>query len=90
MTRERYADVQVGTSLTDLEKQYGKPFHIYSRGSNQETYEYIERIKVGTETVEQRRYYIIISNGKVAGKYMKISTPPPFEAIYSDDPYPNY
>ncbi len=90
MTREGYADVEMGISLKKVEKTYGKPYSIYSRGDGRETYEYIEKIMMGNQIVEQRRYYIVIENGKVIGKYMKISNPPPFETIYSDDPYPNY
>lgn len=90
MTRGRYADVQVGMTAKELEKQYGKPYQIVSKGEGKETYEYIEKITMGTYVVEQRRYYIVIEDGKVIGKYMKISNPPPYDAIYSDDPYPNY
>lgn len=90
MTRDRYAEVQLGMDAKDLEKQFGKPYKIVSRGDGTETYEYIEKITMGTQVIEQRRYYIVIEDGKVIGKYMKLSNPPPFEAIYSDDPYPNY
>lgn len=90
MTRDGYADVAVGMSASDVEKRYGKPYNIYSKGDDKETYEYIEKIRMGNEVIEQRRYYIVIVDGKVIGKYMKLSNPPPFQAIYSDDPYPNY
>lgn len=90
MTRDKYAEVQVGMSAQEIEKQYGKPYKIVSKGGGQETYEYIEKITMGTHVIEQRRYYIVVEDGKVIGKYMKVSNPPPFEAIYSDDPYPNY
>lgn len=45
---------------------------------------------MGPETIAQYRYYLVVSNGKVVGKYTKYSTPPAFEQIFSDDPYPNY
>lgn len=90
MTRGGYADVGVGMASTAVEERFGKPYKIYSKGEGSETYEYIEKITMGTQVIEQRRYYIVIENGKVVGKYMKLSNPPPFEAIYSDDPYPNY
>lgn len=90
MTRDKYAEVEIGMSMQDIEKQYGKPYKIVSKGEGKETYEYIEKITMGTQVIEQRRYYIVIEDGKVVGKYMKVSNPPPFEAIYSDDPYPNY
>lgn len=90
MTRSDYAEVQVGMTAQEIEQQFGKPYKIVSKGEGKETYEYIEKIMMGTQVIEQRRYYIVIQEGKVVGKYMKVSNPPPFEAIYSDDPYPNY
>jgi len=90
MTRDGYSDVEVGMAASDVTKMYGKPYNIYSKGDDKETYEYIEKIRIGNEVIEQRRYYIVIVDGKVIGKYMKLSNPPPFNAIYSDDPYPNY
>lgn len=90
MTRHGYADVNVGMASSAVEQRFGKPYNVYSKGEGTETYEYIEKITMGTQVIEQRRYYIVIEDGKVVGKYMKLSNPPPFEAIYSDDPYPNY
>lgn len=90
MTRDGYAGVEVGMPVTALEEKFGKPYKIYSKDGATETYEYMEKIVMGTNVIEQRRYYIVIEDGKVIGKYMKLTNPPPFEAIYSDDPYPNY
>ena len=90
MTRDKYAEVEVGMKASDIEHRFGKPYQIVSREEGKETYEYIEKITMGTQVIEQRRYYIVIQDGKVVGKYMKLSNPPPFQAIYSDDPYPNY
>ncbi|MDJ0651677.1 MAG: hypothetical protein QNJ27_01505 [Simkaniaceae bacterium] len=90
MTRDKYARVEVGMKASDIEHRFGKPYQIVSREGGKETYEYIEKIKMGNQVIEQRRYYIVIQEGKVIGKYMKLSNPPPFEALYSEDPYPNY
>lgn len=90
MTRDRYAAIEMGMASVDIEKLYGKPYSIYSKGDGSETYEYIERIRSGQQVLEMRRYYIVISDGKVIGKYLKISTSPSYDTIYSDDPYPNY
>ena len=90
MTREGYANIEVGMSLSEIQKAYGEPYKIYSKGDDEVTYEYIERIEMGSEVIEQRRYYIIISSGKVVGKYVKFSSPPPFQNPYSEDSYPNY
>lgn len=90
MTKQGFAEVEPGVPIKEVEKKYGKPYAVYSRDGNSDIYEYIERITMGPETVMQCRYYLIVSNGTVVGKYSKYSTPPAFEQIYSDDPYPNY
>lgn len=89
MTRDGYGEVEVGMAVSEVQKRYGKPYNIYSKGDDKETYEYIEKIRRGNEVIEQRRYYVVIVDGKVIGKYMKLSNPPPFQSIYSDDPYPD-
>lgn len=90
MTRQAFSQIEPGMSIKEVEKLYGKPYTIYSRDADSEIYEYIERMLLGPDTVTQYRYYLIVSNGKVIGKYSKYSTPPAFQQIYSDDPYPNY
>lgn len=90
MTRDRYAEVEIGMKASEIEQRFGKPYQIVSREEGKETYEYIEKITMNNQVIEQRRYYIVIQDGKVVGKYMKLSNPPPFQAIYSEDPYPNY
>jgi|GEM_PF-651471 len=90
MTRNGYADIDVGMSSKSVEERFGRPYKIYSKGNESEIYEYIEKINIGSQVIEQRRYYIVIEKGRVLNKYIKLSNPPPFEAIYSNDPYPNY
>ena len=90
MTRDQYVGVSIGMNVSEVQQSFGKPYQIISRGHGEEIYQYIEKITMGTEVIEQRSYYIVIQDGKVVGKYMKLSNPPPFEAIYSEDPYRNY
>ncbi len=90
MTRDGYASINLGTPISEVKTKFGPPYAIYSKDSISEVYEYIERITLGVQVIEQMRYYLVVSKGKVTGKYVKVNNPPPFEAIYSDDPYPNY
>lgn len=90
MTRQAFAEIEPGMSIAEVEKKYGKPYQIYSRDGNSDIYEYIERILMGAITIQQWRYYIIVSEGKVVGKYVKFSNPPAYSDIYNNDPYPNY
>ena len=89
MTQDRYAGIEMGMSVTDIEKLYGKPYSMHAKGDGYTTYEYIERVLFGNQILELRRYYIVISNGKVVDKYLNVSTPPAYNAIYSDTPYPD-
>ncbi len=90
MTREDFADILPGTEVSAIIQKHGQPYSINTRGENTYVYEYIERIRMGDQVIEQRRYFIVVSNGKVIGKYLKVTFPPPYDEIYSDDPYPNY
>ena len=90
MSSNGYSEVQVGMNVKDLVKVYGKPYQIHSKGYKSEVYEYIERIIMGNQVIEQKRYYFVVDDDMIVGKYLKVNNPPPFEAIYSDDPYPNY
>ncbi len=90
MTRHDFAELRTGTTVEELVNRYGSPMRIHSKGYQTEVYEYIERLALGRQVVEQRRYFFEISQGKVIGKYMKYSNPSPLRSFYSDDPFPNY
>lgn len=90
MTQMGFSEIEPGMSIQEVEVKYGKPFAVHSRDGNSDIYEYVERIMNGPEVVTERRYYLIIANKKVVGKYMKYENAPAFEEIYSDDAFPNY
>jgi hypothetical protein len=46
----------------------------------------MERITMGEEVVEQRRYVLLVRDGKVIRKRVKSSNQPAYQEIYSDDP----
>ena len=79
MTRNGYANINIGMPVKTLESHFGKPYKIYIKKDGNEVYEYIERFNIGSEVIEQYHYYIIIENKKVVGKYMKLSTPSLFD-----------
>ena len=90
MSQNGYVDVEIGQPIGEVVTANGRPMRVYSKGRDSEVYEYVERITAGTRVIQQRRYFIVVSNNKVVGKYMKFDNPPPFDTIYSDDPFPNY
>ena len=90
MNRDSFADINIGESIEEVVAQYGEPYSIRSRGGDCDIYEYIERVLMGSEVIQQRRYYIVVTKGKVVGKYVKFYNPPAYDQIYTDDIYPNY
>ncbi len=89
MTQERFSDISTGTPIKNVVDRFGAPVEIRSIGKNQDLYQYNERITMGTQTIQQRKYYLIVSDGKVIGKYSRFDNPPPYQAIYSDDIFPD-
>lgn len=90
MNRDKFATIDIGEPIEEIIDQYGAPYSIRSRGGDCDIYEYIERVLMGTEMIQQRRYYLVVTKGKVVGKYVKFYNPPAYEQIYTDDIYPNY
>lgn len=90
MTQEAFGEVAIGTSVENLTAAYGEPYAINPLGGETYEYEYIERWLLGKEVVVQRRYFFTVKDGHVIDKKMTSSRPPAYEAIYSDDPIPNY
>lgn len=90
MTRDDFACIEIGAPIKEVVNCYGQPYSIRSRGADCDIYEYIEKIKMDYLTIQQRRYYIVVTQGRVVGKYVKLDNPPPYEQIYTDEMYPVY
>lgn len=78
MTLSTYQDVPMGTSEKRLVEMVGSPYATDTLKDGKVRYEYVERIQMGSETVEERHYYFILKNGQVVNKYMKSISPPPY------------
>lgn len=79
MTMNCFCDVSIGTSCDELQMMAGKPYQVRQLCSGETEYEYIERLKVGSRTLEERHYFFILRDNKVVGKRVEQSSPPPFE-----------
>ena len=86
MTRPNYEEITIGSSVSDVKAKVGTPYSIRKQADGTEEYEYIERIPLGTEVVQENHYYLIIKNGQVVSKRMNQQTPPAYDLIYDDDP----
>ncbi len=90
MGREQFAEIDIGTPQEVVERQYGPPYAIHSHKHDSEILEYIERLDIGTQTVQVKRYFLVVRDGKVIGKYVKVTNPPGYQKIYSDDAFENF
>jgi hypothetical protein len=88
MTIEDFSAIQIGQSATSIQNKYGKPVKITTASNGVTTYEYIERMMMGSQISEMKRYFIQIKDGKVVGKYYSRQDQPPYQDIYNDDPFP--
>jgi hypothetical protein len=85
LTSSTYDSIQLGTPIVSVEQEYGKPYAVHSKGGVKE-YEYIERIDLGYNVVTENHYFIVVTDGKVVGKYTKREKPPAYNLIYQEDP----
>jgi len=90
MSRYEFSEIEIGEDIKVVVNSFGEPYSIRSRGADCDIYEYIEKIKMDYLTIQQRRYYLVVTKGRVVGKYVKFSNPPPYEQIYNDETYPVY
>lgn len=78
MTMNSFSDVPIGSSSSEIVKSYGEPFAVHKTRDGNLEYEYLERVKAGSRTLEERRYVFVIKDGKVVSKHIKGSTPAPY------------
>ena len=86
MTRSSFADIRVGEPVTEVQKKVGDPYSITKNSDGSEEYEYIERILMGSEVIEENHYFLNVTNSRVVSKSFKQNTPPAYDTINDDDP----
>jgi hypothetical protein len=78
VTMDKFYEVPIGATEPQLVESIGKPYAIKEKKDGSKEYEYIERIKIGNRDAEERKYIIVIQNGKVASKKIESSIPLPY------------
>ena len=78
MTMNAFYDIPLGASESEVISSAGKPYSVNKKEDGVVEYEYIERVKAGARDLEERRYVLVLKDGKVVSKYVKASTPSPF------------
>ena len=86
---DAYYHVQPGMTAQHLKDIYGPPIRITTMDNHVQIYEYIERFTMGpagATTVEARRYYFYVTDGKISGKRVVIANQPSFEPQLNELP----
>ena len=78
MTVHHFSDLPIGTSTEELQNIAGKPYQINKKEEDAVEYVYVEKLKNGLRTTEERRYYILVRDGRVVGKRMEQSSESPY------------
>ena len=86
MTRSDYENITMGTPVSEVVKQYGEPLTIRQNSDGSQDYQYVERIMMGDQTVQQNNYILVVKNGQVVSKHSSRKTPAAYDEIYEEDP----
>ncbi len=86
MTRSDFDNIELGTPVSEIVQKYGDPVKVKEYNDGTTSYEYVERLPIGEQTVQENNYFIIIKDGKVVSKRYKDETPQAFDEIYEEDP----
>lgn len=80
MTNDRFLEINNGTTVAVIEQEYGTPTAVHQKGSDY-VYEYVTQDYLGAESVRQIRYFFVVRDGKVYGKYQTFSNRPALELL---------
>ena len=86
MTRSDFDNIEMGTPVSEIVQKYGDPVKVKDNKDGSQSYEYIERLPIGEQTVQENNYFVIIKNGKVVSKRYKEELPQEFDELYEEDP----
>lgn len=86
MTYDNYHDIQLGTSIAEVEAISGKPYSIHVKAPGKSEYEYIEKIDLGRGLIYENHYYLLVVDDVVVKKRSSRDQPPSYDFLYSDDP----
>lgn len=78
MTMNSFYEIPVGASKDEVVVAAGKPFAIHKKEDGSVEYEYVERFNLGSRSLNERHYYILIKDGRVVSKRVEQTSPPPY------------
>lgn len=68
MTQERFETIQVGSSFSIVENEFGAPYDVVELQDGSFEYRYIQRYNVGPNSSEQIHYIYRVYQGKIICK----------------------
>lgn len=77
LTSDSFYSIPVGATKDEVIAKAGDPAKISKKDDGTEEYLYIERMKAGARTVQERHYIITIKDGAVVSKKVEQSSPMP-------------
>ena len=78
MTMSAFYEIPIGSTQTEVVGTAGEPYAVHKNDDGTVEYEYIERMKAGGRTLEERHYFLLIKDGKVISKRVEQFSPPPY------------
>lgn len=78
MTLNSFHEIPLGTTSTEVVSSAGEPYAVHNNEDGSIEYEYIERIRYSPIQWQERRYYLLIKDGKVVSKRVENSSTPPY------------
>lgn len=73
-----FYDVPVGATSAEVVGALGSPITKKTLADGSIEYEYVERFKVGGRDLNERRYIIVLKDGKVISKRIQQTSPLPY------------
>lgn len=77
-TMDSFHEIPIGASSQQVVASIGKPSTVNKKDDGTIEYEYVERIKIGARDAQERRYIIVMKDGVVVSKRVKMSSPLPY------------
>jgi hypothetical protein len=78
VTMNSFSDVLVGSTENEVVSTIGEPYRTKTLADGSVEYEYIEKFNQGGRILEERHYFIVMKEGKVASKRIEYQSPPPY------------
>lgn len=75
---DAFYDVPVGSTQDEVIAALGKPVAQHKKNDGSVEYEYVERLTIGSRNVSERRFYVLMKDGRVVSKRVKQSEPLPY------------